>query len=113
MGIVQSKLCLSPTTLKGEMVQLARSIALLVSTGFGSHTTTTKINFLVVKTHSFYNNIIGRPTLNSLKAITSTHQLMIKFSTEIGIGEVCGEQVLVRECYIQELKGRGKGRQSS
>lgn len=28
----------------------------------------------------------------------------MKFLTEVGIGEVCSKQVLVRECYVLELK---------
>lgn len=46
--------------------------------------------------------------MNALKAIISTYHLKIKFPTgEVrgprGIGEVRGEQVLARECYVQEL----------
>ena len=46
-----------------------------------------------------YNVIIGRPTLNRWKSATSTYFLKMKFPTENGIGEVRGDQVLVRECY--------------
>ncbi|XP_041020616.1 uncharacterized protein LOC121262251 [Juglans microcarpa x Juglans regia] len=65
--------------------------------------------FLVVRTRSAYNEIIGRPTLNALKAITSTYHLKMKFPTcEVHgprrIGEVRGEQVLAKECYVQERK---------
>ena len=46
------------------------------------------LTFLVVDCSSAYNGIIGRPTLNSWKAATSTYHLMIKFPTEYGIGEL-------------------------
>lgn len=52
--------------------------------------------------------------MNALKAIISIYHLKIKFPTgEVrgprGIGEVRGEQVLARECYVQELiPGQGK-----
>lgn len=61
-------------------------------------------NFLVVNTSSSYKAIIDRPTLNALRVITSTYYLKMKFSTKVGIGEVCSEQVLGPECYVQELK---------
>ena len=60
--------------------------------------------FLVVDCSSAYNAILGRPTLNSWKPITSTYHLMIKFPTEYGVGEVRGGQVAAHECYIAMLK---------
>ena len=65
---------------------------------------TTDITFLVVDCSSAYNAIIGRPTLNSWKAITSTYHLMIKFPMEYGVGELRGDQVATRECYIAMLE---------
>ena len=62
------------------------------------------MTFLVVDCSSAYNGIIGRPTLNSWKAVTSTYHLMIKFLTEYGIGELQGDQVAARECYIAMLE---------
>ena len=50
-----------------------------------------------------YNGILGRPTLNSWKAATSTYHLMIKFPTEYGIGELREDQVAARKCYIVML----------
>lgn len=67
----------------------------------GACTATTITNFLIVKALSSYCAILGCASLNSLKAITSTHQ------AEAGVGEVRGEQALVRECYIQKLKLEG------
>ena len=62
------------------------------------------VTFLVVDCSSTYNGIIGRPTLNSWKAATSTYHLMIKFPTEFGIGELRGDQAAARECYIAMLE---------
>ena len=53
---------------------------------------------------SAYNAIIGRPTLNLWKAITSTYHLMIKFPTNYGIGKLWGDQVAARECYIAMME---------
>lgn len=57
-------------------------------------TAPTMIDFLVLMAPSSYKAILGRPTLNSLKAITSTHHLKMKFPIEAGVGEVQGEQTL-------------------
>ena len=64
---------------------------------------TRDVNFLVVDCSSSYNAIIGRPTLNSWKAVTSTYHLSIKFPTEHGVGQVQGDQLAVRECYLAML----------
>ena len=58
------------------------------------------VTFLVVDCSSAYNTILGRPTLNSWKAVTSTYHLMIKFPTNYGVGELRGDQVAARECYV-------------
>ena len=64
---------------------------------------TRNVNFLVVDCSSSYNAIIGRPILNSWKAVTSTYHLSIKFPTEYGVGEVQGDQLAARECYLAML----------
>ena len=65
---------------------------------------TKDVTFLVVDYSSTYNVVLGHPTLNSWKAVTLTYHLMIKFPIEYGMGEVRGDQVAVRECYITMLE---------
>ena len=67
---------------------------------------TNQHNFLVVDSPSSYNVIIGRPTLNCWKVATSTYYLKVKFPTEQGVGEIKGDQVLVRECYQAVLASK-------
>ena len=55
---------------------------------------------------SSYNVIIGRPTLNRWKVATSTYCLKVKFLTDNRVGEVKGDQVLVRECYQAVLAAK-------
>ena len=55
---------------------------------------------------SSYNIIIGRPILNRWKVATSTYCLKVKFSTNDGVGEVRGDQILARECYQAVLAMR-------
>ena len=62
------------------------------------------VTFMVVDCLSAYNAILGRPTLNSWKAVTSTYHLMIKFPTDYGVGELRGDQVAAHECYIAMME---------
>ena len=62
------------------------------------------VTFLVVDCSSAYNAILGRPTLNSWKVMTSTYHPMIKFPTNYGVGELRGDQVAARECYIAMME---------
>lgn len=66
---------------------------------------TRAIDFLVVDCPSAYNAILRRPELNRFKAIMSTYHLLMHFSMKKGIGEVSGDQVIARECYMASLKG--------
>ena len=65
---------------------------------------TKDVTFLVVDCSFAYTAILGRPTLNSWKAVTLTYHLIIKFPTKYGVGEIRGDQVVVRECYIAMLE---------
>ena len=51
-----------------------------------------------------YNVILGQPTLNSWKAVTSTYHLMIKFPMDYEVGELRGNQVAAWECYITMIE---------
>ena len=88
----------------GTKVFLLGAITLAVTAGDYPQQITKEITFLVVDCSSAYNAILGRPTLNSWKAEISTYHLMIKFPTEYGVGELRGNQVVARECYIAMLE---------
>ena len=51
---------------------------------------TKDVTFLVLDCSSAYNAILGQPTLNSWKVVTSTYHLMIKFPTDYEMGELRG-----------------------
>ena len=80
------------------------AITLTVTAGDYPQQITKEVTFLVVDCLSAYNAILGRPTLNSWKAVTSTYHLMIKFPMEYGVGELQGNQVAARECYIAMIE---------
>ena len=65
---------------------------------------TREVRFPVVDCSSAYNASLGRPTLNSWKAMTTTYHLMIKFLTKYEVGELRGNQIAARECYITMLE---------
>ena len=48
--------------------------------------------------------LLGRPSLNEIKAIPSAYHMMIKFPTVSGIGMVRGYQRVARECYSASMK---------
>ena len=79
------------------------TITLPVVVGAYPQQVTRHVNFLVVDCSSSYNAIIGRPTLNNWKAVTSTYHLLVKFPTEYRVGEVQGDQLAPRECYLAML----------
>ena len=85
---------------EGMKVQPVGTVMLLVVVKSYPQQITKSVNFLVVDCSSLYNVIIGRPTLNSWKAVTSTYHLLVKFPTEYGIGQAQGDQLAARECYL-------------
>ena len=87
----------------GMKVQPVGTITLPVVVGAYAQQVTRNVNFLAVDCSSSYNAIIGRPTLNNWKAVTSTYHLSVKFPTEYGVGEVQGDQLTARECYLAML----------
>ena len=57
------------------------SIQLMLTLGDPSCQATTAVKFLIVDASSAYNMLLGRPSLNAIKAIPSAYHMMIKFST--------------------------------
>uniref|UniRef100_A0A2N9H2V5 RNase H type-1 domain-containing protein n=1 Tax=Fagus sylvatica TaxID=28930 RepID=A0A2N9H2V5_FAGSY len=76
--------------------------------GFAGDKVSKAVDFLVVDCPSAYNAIIGQPTLNRLRAVTSIYHPLLKFPTEHGIGEVRGDQIAARECYLASLEADGE-----
>ena len=89
---------------RGTRVLPLGAITLSVTVDDYPQQITKDVTFPVVDCSSAYNGILGRPTLNSWKAATSTYHLMIKFPTKYGIGELRRDQVAARECYIAMLE---------
>ncbi|XP_073019389.1 uncharacterized protein [Primulina eburnea] len=61
-------------------------------------------SFTVVDSPSSYNIILGRPTMNELRAVASTYHQKIKFPVGARVGEVRGDQPSSRKCYVQVVR---------
>ena len=72
----------------GTKVFLLGAITLSVTAGDYPQQITKEVMFLVVNYSFTYNAILGRRTLNSWKAVTSTYHLMIKFLTDYEVREL-------------------------
>ena len=107
MGIGREKLEPVSTHLRGfsrEKVLPLGSIQLVLTLGDPPCQETTTIRFLIVDAPSAYNVLLGRPSLNTIKAIPSAYHMVIKFPTTNGVGIVRGDQRVARECYSASMK---------
>ena len=109
MGIGREKLEPVNTHLRGfsgERVLPLGSIQLMLTLGEPPCQATTTTRFLIVDAPSAYNMLLGRPSLNAIKAIPSAYHMVIKFPTIHGVGMVRGDQRVARECYTASMKQR-------
>ncbi|CAL9025220.1 unnamed protein product, partial [Prunus brigantina] len=90
----------------GDVVEPIGSIQLPLAIGSGQGRTFIHTHFLVVSCPTAYNAIIGRPALTRMKAILSPHMLLLKFPTQSGIGQVRGDQLSARVCYVSSTTER-------
>ena len=109
MGIGREKLEHVNTHLRGfsgEKVLPLGSIQLVLTPGEPPCQATTTARFLIVDAPSAYNMLLGRPSLNAIKAIPSAYHMIIKFPTVNGVGTVRGDQRVARDCYTASMKQR-------
>ena len=95
MGIGRERLEPVNTHLRGfsgEKVLPLGSIELVLTLGEPLCQATTTARFLIVDAPSAYNMLLGRPSLNAIKAIPSAYHMRIKFPTVNGVGMVRGDQ---------------------
>ena len=79
-------------------------IQLVLTLGDSPCQATTVVRFLIIDAPSAYNMLLGRPSLNAIKAIPSAYHMMIKFPTTSEVGMVRGDQRVARECYSASVK---------
>nr|XP_027067492.1 uncharacterized protein LOC113693114 [Coffea arabica] len=88
----------------GHVVHPEGMVTLMVTIGCHPRCRTVLVSFAVVKADSPYNMLIGRPTLNALRAVYSTYHLSFKFSTPAGVAEVSSDVGAARECYLATIQ---------
>nr|GFB72866.1 reverse transcriptase domain-containing protein [Tanacetum cinerariifolium] len=81
----------------GEIILPLGQISLLVRIGDEEHSTSARMNFMVVRSPSPYNGIIGRPRVRKIRAIPSTAQGMIKFLVAGGIVTLQSSRIIPLE----------------
>nr|GFA80152.1 reverse transcriptase domain-containing protein [Tanacetum cinerariifolium] len=82
----------------GETTWPLGQLRLLVTIGDITHSTKAWMNFMIVKSLSPYNGIIGRPGLKAIQAIPSTVHGMLKFPTKEGIVTIRNSLLIPAEC---------------
>ena len=80
------------------------SIQLVLTLGDPPCQTTTIVRFLIVDAPSAYNMLLGRSSLNAIRAIPFAYHMVIKFPTTNGVRMVRGNQRVARECYSTSMK---------
>ena len=80
----------------GDRIVSRGIITLIVIAGTYPAQVTKEIDFLIVDCPSTYNIILMKPTLNRLTVAMTTYYLKVKFPTVHGVGEIRGDQVLLR-----------------
>ena len=107
MGIRREKLEPVSTHLRGfsrEKILPLGSIQLVLTFGDPLCQATTTIRFLIVDAPSTYNVLLGRPSLNAIKATFFAYHMVIKFPTINEVGMVRGNQRVAKDCYSASMK---------
>nr|GEY05549.1 reverse transcriptase domain-containing protein [Tanacetum cinerariifolium] len=82
----------------GETTWLLGQLRLLVTIGDVTHSTKAWMNFMIVKSLSPYNGIIGRLGLKAIQAVPPTVHGMLKFPTKEGIVTIRSSLLIPAKC---------------
>ena len=62
-----------------------------------------EVDFIVVDAYSPYTVIVAKPWLHTLGAVSSTLHQKIKYPSGGQIGEILGDQTMVRQCMVAAI----------
>ncbi|GKE47450.1 hypothetical protein Tco_1478708, partial [Tanacetum coccineum] len=88
----------SLTNFSGETIWPLRQLRLLVTIGDAEHFTKAWMNFMIVRSPSPYNNIIGRPRIREIQAVPSMALGMLKFPVDGGVVTIRSTILTLNEC---------------
>ncbi|GJU01950.1 reverse transcriptase domain-containing protein [Tanacetum coccineum] len=88
----------SLTGFSGETIWPLGQLRLLVTIGDAVHSTKAWMNFMIVRSLSPYNGIIGRPGIREIQAVPSTAHGMLKFPVDGGIVTIRSTILIPAEC---------------
>ncbi|GJU57050.1 reverse transcriptase domain-containing protein [Tanacetum coccineum] len=100
---IKNQLVLATTLLigfSGEIIWAIGQIQLLVTIGDEEHSTSSWMNFVVVRSPSSYNGIIERPRVRKLYAVPSTAYGMLKIPVETGVITLKSSRLVPLECAM-------------
>ncbi|GKD10119.1 hypothetical protein Tco_1189804, partial [Tanacetum coccineum] len=84
----------------GEISWPLGQISLMVTLGDEEHSENSLMNFMVVRSPSLYNGIIGRPGLRKIQAVPSTAHEMLKFPVKGVIVTIRSKTIIPAECRM-------------
>ncbi|GJX64274.1 reverse transcriptase domain-containing protein [Tanacetum coccineum] len=84
----------------GETIWPLGQIALLVKIGDEVHSTSTWMNFMIIRSPSQHNAIIGRPGIRKILDVPSTTHGMLKFPVKGGTVTLQSSRVIPMECVM-------------
>ncbi|GKD36934.1 reverse transcriptase domain-containing protein [Tanacetum coccineum] len=84
----------------GEIIWPMGQISMLVKIGDEEHSTLAWMNFMVVRSLSPYNGIIGRPVVRRIWAVPSTAHRMLKFPVTGGTVTLQSSKIIPLECTM-------------
>ncbi|GKE43491.1 reverse transcriptase domain-containing protein [Tanacetum coccineum] len=90
----------SLTGFNGETIWPLGQLRLLVTIGYVDHSTKAWMNFMIVRSLSSYNGIIGRPGIREIQGVPSTAHGMLKFPADGGIVTIRSTILIPAECAM-------------
>ena len=62
------------------------------------------MNFIIVDAYSPYTDIVARPWLHAMGAMSSTLHLKVKYPSGDQVKELIGSQSMARQCLVDAIR---------